>query len=80
VFTEASGKRGKGLSHPRCPDPPMNRFGRLWADERGQDLVEYTLLLAAIGLAGAAALIGMSASTGSIWTTVNSRLASAGGK
>jgi Flp pilus assembly pilin Flp len=46
-------------------------------DERGQDLVEYSLILAFVALAGAAAYIGMSASTNGLWTVVNSRLASA---
>ena len=48
-------------------------------DEEGQDLVEYTLLLAAIALAGAAALVSMGNTTSALWGTVNSRLASAGG-
>lgn len=46
-------------------------------DETAQDLVEYTLLLAFIALVGAAAYIGMGQSTTTIWTIVNSRLASA---
>jgi Flp pilus assembly pilin Flp len=46
-------------------------------DERGQDLVEYTLLLAFVCLAGAAAFIGMGRTTAGLWTTVNSRLAAA---
>lgn len=44
--------------------------------EAGQDLVEYTLLLAFIGLVGAAVFIGMGSTTSSLWTIVNSRLAS----
>jgi Flp pilus assembly pilin Flp len=52
-------------------------FRRLASDEAGQDLVEYTLLLAAIALAGAAAYIGMGGSTNVIWSVMNSRLASA---
>ncbi len=49
----------------------------LFLDEDGQDLIEYTLLLAFIALVGAAAYIGMSTATNGIWTIVNSRLASA---
>jgi Flp pilus assembly pilin Flp len=49
-------------------------FGR---DERGQDIVEYTLLLAFVALAGAAAYIGMARSTNTIWGVMNSRLAAA---
>jgi Flp pilus assembly pilin Flp len=37
--------------------------------------VEYSLLLAFVCLAGAAAFIGMSGATSSIWGVVNSRLA-----
>jgi Flp pilus assembly pilin Flp len=46
-----------------------------WRCEKGQDLVEYSLLLAFICLAGAAAFIGMNSATSSIWGVVNSRLA-----
>jgi Flp pilus assembly protein, pilin Flp len=52
----------------------MYRFLR---NENGQDLIEYTLLLAFISLAGAAAFVGMSTSINTIWTVVNSRLGSA---
>jgi Flp pilus assembly pilin Flp len=45
--------------------------------EDGQDLIEYTLLLAFIALAGAAVYLGMGQNTNVIWTIVNSRLASA---
>ena len=45
--------------------------------ESGQDLIEYTLLLAFIALAGAAFVIGMSSTTSGIWRIVNSRLNSA---
>lgn len=46
-------------------------------DAQGQDLIEYSLLLAFIALAGAAALISMGGLTSSIWGIANSRLASA---
>jgi Flp pilus assembly pilin Flp len=48
-----------------------------WKCEQGQDMVEYALLLGFICLAGAAAFLGMSSSTTSLWGTVNSRLAAA---
>lgn len=48
----------------------------LW-DDQAQDLVEYTLLVAFIGLAGAAAYIGMGLSMNTLWGIVNSRLAAA---
>ncbi len=50
---------------------------RFLKEERGQDLIEYTLLLAFIALSGAALFLGMGSSISSIWTIVNSRMASA---
>jgi Flp pilus assembly pilin Flp len=52
-------------------------LGRFLRDEAGQDLVEYSLLLAFIALAGAAAFIGMSSSVNVLWSAANSRLAAA---
>jgi Flp pilus assembly pilin Flp len=46
-------------------------------DEQGQDLVEYTLLLAFVALASAALFIGAGAQVSGIWTTANSRLVAA---
>lgn len=46
-------------------------------DEQGQDLVEYTLLLAFVALASAALFIGAGASINSIWTTANTQLGNA---
>jgi len=46
-------------------------------DEQGQDLVEYTLLLAFVALASAALFIGAGGSVCQIWTAANSRLADA---
>ena len=43
-------------------------------DEQGQDLVEYTLLLAFVALASAALFINAGGSINGIWTTANSRL------
>ena len=43
----------------------------------GQDLIEYTLLLAFIALVGAAVFIAVGDLTSSLWTIVNSRVASA---
>jgi Flp pilus assembly pilin Flp len=52
----------------------MNNF---WSDEAGQDLIEYSLLLAFVCLSGAAMFIGMGRTTSSLWSVVNSRLAAA---
>ncbi len=45
--------------------------------EAGQDLIEYTLLLAFIALAAATAFIGMGQSIDSIWTAINTQLSTA---
>jgi Flp pilus assembly pilin Flp len=46
-------------------------------DEQGQDLVEYTLLLAFVALASAALFIGAGAQVSGIWAVSNSRLTAA---
>ena len=46
-------------------------------DQQGQDLIEYTLLLAFVCLATAALFINSGGSLSGIWTTANSKLASA---
>jgi Flp pilus assembly pilin Flp len=46
-------------------------------DEQGQDLIEYTLLLAFVALASAALFITAGGSVNSIWSVANSRLSSA---
>jgi len=46
-------------------------------DEQGQDLIEYTLLLAFVALASAALFIGAGNSVKGIWTATNSQLAAA---
>ena len=50
---------------------------RLWADEEGQDLVEYTLLLAFVCLASAALFIGAGNSLKGIWADANGILVNA---
>jgi Flp pilus assembly pilin Flp len=45
--------------------------------EEGQDLVEYTLLLAFVALGSAALFISAGRSVSGIWSTANSRLAAA---
>jgi Flp pilus assembly pilin Flp len=46
-------------------------------DEQGQDLIEYTLLLAFVALASAAIFIGAGNSISGIWGATNTRLANA---
>jgi len=52
----------------------INNFLR---DEQGQDLIEYTLLLAFVALASAALFIGAGNSVKGIWTITNSQLGAA---
>ncbi|PYT11683.1 MAG: Flp family type IVb pilin [Acidobacteria bacterium] len=46
-------------------------------EETGQDVVEYTLLLAFVCLASAALFIGAGGSINAIWTTANGILSNA---
>ena len=46
-------------------------------DEQGQDLIEYTLLLAFVALAAAALFMSAAASINASWSTASSRLAAA---
>jgi len=48
-----------------------------WQDDRGQDLIEYTLLLAFVALASAALFISGGASVNVIWSIANSQLSAA---
>jgi len=41
-------------------------------------MVEYTLILAFVALAGAAALLGVGTDVNTLWTIVNTRLTAAG--
>jgi Flp pilus assembly pilin Flp len=49
----------------------------LWNDDQGQDLIEYTLLMAFVALASAALFISSGASVSKIWSTTNSQLSTA---
>lgn len=46
-------------------------------DEQGQDLIEYTLLLAFVALASAALFIAAGGSVSGIWNVASNRLATA---
>jgi Flp pilus assembly pilin Flp len=48
-----------------------------WNDEQGQDLIEYTLLMAFVALASAALFIGAGGSVTGIWNSTNSQLTAA---
>ena len=48
-----------------------------WREESGQDLIEYTLLLAFVALVSAAIFIGAGESASSIWVVANEHLSNA---
>lgn len=48
-----------------------------WKEEDGQDLVEYSLLLAFIALAAVALLGSVKSSIGGMWSSINSTMTSA---
>ena len=52
-------------------------LANLWNDENGQDLIEYTLLMAFIAMASAALVFGLGGSVKGIWSVTNSQLAAA---
>jgi len=55
----------------------MNLLRNFLTDDSGQDLIEYTLLMAFVALASAALFLGAGGSIQGIWTTSNSQLAAA---
>lgn len=54
-----------------------NMMIRFINDEQGQDLIEYTLLMAFIALASAAIFINAGSSVNSIWKSASNQLSSA---
>jgi Flp pilus assembly pilin Flp len=50
---------------------------RLWREEQGQDLIEYTLMLAFVALASAALFSSAGSSINQIWSKTNSQLTTA---
>jgi Flp pilus assembly pilin Flp len=56
----------------------MRRLLReLWLYDQGQDLIEYTLVLAAIGLSSAVLFIGSGSDVKGIWSISNCELTAA---
>jgi Flp pilus assembly pilin Flp len=54
-----------------------NVLRNLWRDDQGQDLIEYTLLMAFVALASAALFISSGTRVSSIWSTSNKQLSTA---
>ena len=46
-------------------------------DEQGQDLIEYTLLMAFVALASAALFLGAGGNISGVWTSGNTQLSTA---
>jgi Flp pilus assembly pilin Flp len=55
----------------------MTFLRNLWNEDQGQDLIEYTLLLAFVALASAALFIGAGGQVSGIWSKANSQLVAA---
>ncbi len=55
----------------------MTMLRNFLRDEQGQDLIEYTLLMAFVALASAALFLGAGGSIKGIWSTSNSQLVAA---
>jgi Flp pilus assembly pilin Flp len=55
----------------------MTLLRNFWKDEQGQDLIEYTLLMAFVALASAALFLGAGGSIKGIWSITNSQLTAA---
>jgi Flp pilus assembly pilin Flp len=54
-----------------------NMFKNFVKDEQGQDLIEYTLLMAFIALASAAIFVNAGKSISTIWTGASNQLSNA---
>jgi Flp pilus assembly pilin Flp len=54
-----------------------NMFKNFVKDEQGQDLIEYTLLMAFIALASAAIFVNAGKSVSSIWGSASGQLSNA---
>jgi Flp pilus assembly pilin Flp len=52
-------------------------WSRFWHEEEGQDLIEYTLLMAFVALASAALFINAGGSINGIWTSASTQLQNA---
>ena len=55
----------------------MTFLRNFWKEEEGQDLIEYTLLMAFVALASAALFLGAGNSIKGIWTNTAAQLSAA---
>jgi Flp pilus assembly pilin Flp len=58
----------------------MNHILNIWNDDQGQDLIEYTLLMAFVALASAGLFLGAGGSVKGVWAVTNNQLAQANAK
>jgi Flp pilus assembly pilin Flp len=58
----------------------MTFINRFWENEQGQDLIEYTLLMAFVALASAGLFLGAGGSVKGIWSVTNNQLSQANAK
>jgi Flp pilus assembly pilin Flp len=58
----------------------MTFVRNFWNEEQGQDLIEYSLLMAFVALASAALFTSTGTSISSIWTKAQGKLAAADAK
>jgi Flp pilus assembly pilin Flp len=54
-----------------------NLLRNLWTDDRGQDLIEYTLLMAFVALASASLFVSTGNSISGIWGSASNQLSNA---
>lgn len=52
-------------------------ISRFWREESGQDLIEYTLLMAFVALASASLFVSAGSSISGIWGTASNQLSNA---
>jgi len=50
---------------------------RFWTEDAGQDIIEYTLLMAFVALASALLFVSAGSSISKVWSTSNSTLSTA---
>lgn len=55
----------------------MNLMTSFWDNEQGQDLIEYTLLMAFVAIASAGLFLGAGGDVKSVWSVSNNQLAKA---
>lgn len=58
----------------------MNWLAKLWNDEQGQDLIEYSLLISFVAIAVVGLFMGAGGNVKGVWTTANNQLALANTK